>query len=117
MVSMQDGAAAYDTKKFMSGNCDESGKTCSIELSFGCTLIQSCGKNILCDTSLGSVAPPVPPECRHRDLHKLLQTAAGLLPQDIDIVILSHAHTDHVGGCVCLDKTGRLVPASQTQGT
>ena len=33
---------------------------------------------------------------------------AGVAPEDIDFVILTHLHFDHVGGCTFLDPDGRL---------
>eukprot|EP01048_Picozoa_sp_COSAG05_P016967 COSAG05_NODE_2255_length_3333_cov_2.791899_3_plen_235_part_00 len=107
MVSMQDGVAAYPVEEVPAAS-----SAGVLTLSFGCTLVQSCGQNILCDTSLGDVAPPVPPECRHRDLRELLQAAAGLSPEDIHSVVFSHGHTDHVAGGVRYDGTANeLVPA------
>jgi glyoxylase-like metal-dependent hydrolase (beta-lactamase superfamily II) len=41
-----------------------------------------------------------------RDLRKL-----GLTARDIDIVILSHLHYDHSGGCTKLNRYGESVPA------
>ena len=35
---------------------------------------------------------------------------AGLSAEDIDIVLASHLHFDHVGGFTALDKNGKLVP-------
>ena len=43
---------------------------------------------------------------------KLLENlaAAGVAPEDIDIVINSHLHFDHCGWNTVRDKTGRIVP-------
>lgn len=54
-------------------------------------LIQSGGKNILVDAGFGTIIPGAP------QLEKHL-SAVGLSPADIDIVLLTHLHTDHVGG-------------------
>ena len=35
---------------------------------------------------------------------------AGLSPENIDIVVASHLHFDHVGGFTALDSNGKLVP-------
>ena len=40
--------------------------------------------------------------------HALVE--AGVGPADIDIVLASHLHFDHVGGFTALDKNGALVP-------
>jgi glyoxylase-like metal-dependent hydrolase (beta-lactamase superfamily II) len=34
----------------------------------------------------------------------------GLSPDQIDLVVLTHLHFDHVGGCTRLDEDGRAVP-------
>ena len=63
-----------------------------IEL-FTCLMIQTRGHNVLVDTGLGDLdwAP---------NAGKLLQnlSAEGFEPGDIDTVIISHAHGDHIGG-------------------
>ena len=82
----------------------------NLQMSFGCTLLQSDGLNILCDTSCGDVVQPAP-QPPHRHLPELLLSAAGLLPEDIDIVTYSHAHADHVAGGIVRDlDSGGLVP-------
>jgi glyoxylase-like metal-dependent hydrolase (beta-lactamase superfamily II) len=50
---------------------------------------------------------PQPP---HRLLPELLLAAAGITPDDIDIVTYSHAHADHVAGGIVFNSTGSLVP-------
>ncbi len=37
--------------------------------------------------------------------------AMGVAPGEIDIVVLTHLHLDHAGGCTVLDAGGRAVPA------
>src|SRR5829696_785585 len=37
-------------------------------------------------------------------------TDAGLTVEDIDVVVASHLHFDHVGGFTAIDKNGSLVP-------
>ena len=54
-------------------------------------LIRAGGKNILVDAGFGTIIPGAP------QLEKHL-AAQGLSPADIDIVLLTHLHTDHVGG-------------------
>ena len=111
---LQDGAAAYpaaptrpEHAELVSSRLID-GQLC---LSFGCTLIRSCNTTVLVDTSLGDVDPPCPPDGRYRGLRELLKAAAGLTPEDIDVVVYSHAHTDHVAGGVRQDAEQRLVPA------
>ena len=73
-----------------------------IPLSCRCLLVQEDGRNILFETGIGAFFTP---EMRERygvveDEHVLLASlaSAGLGPDDIDIVVLSHLHFDHAGG-------------------
>lgn len=81
----------------------------NLTMSFGCVLLQSAGLNILCDTSCGDVVQPAP-QPPHRLLPELLFAAAGITPDDIDIVTYSHAHADHVAGGIVYNTNGSLVP-------
>lgn len=54
-------------------------------------LIRAGDKNILVDAGFGTIIPGAP------QLERNL-AAVGLSPADIDIVLLTHLHTDHVGG-------------------
>ena len=58
-----------------------------------CYLVRSQGKNILVDTGLGARRRPGFPR-GHLDESL---TSAGLAPGDIDIVLNTHLHIDHVG--------------------
>lgn len=54
-------------------------------------LIKTEGKNILADTGVG------------RELFKNLEHS-GVTPEQIDAIILTHLHGDHIGGLVASDK-------------
>ena len=64
-----------------------------LPMAVTCYLVRSAGKNILVDTGLGSRRRPGFP-VGHLD--ESLQ-GAGLAPSDIDIVVHTHMHIDHVG--------------------
>lgn len=64
-----------------------------------CLLVDTGRHRVLVDTGADGLAPST-----GRLLQNLL--AAGIAPQDIDTVILTHGHPDHIGGNI--DDKGRL---------
>lgn len=76
-------------------------------------LIRAGGKNILVDTGLGDKHDE-----KFRDLYAPDRSStlpgslreAGLEPEDIDVVILTHLHFDHAGGAT-VRRGGKTVPA------
>lgn len=71
------------------------------------------GRNVLFETGIGSFFEP---KLRERygvveDRHMLLDSlrAAGLSHEDIDVVVLSHLHFDHVGGLLAPWEEGAPV--------
>jgi glyoxylase-like metal-dependent hydrolase (beta-lactamase superfamily II) len=79
---------------------DELGR---INLSCRCLLLDTGDKKILFEAGVGAFFPPKMAErfgVQSSDEHLLLKNLKkiGIEPQDIDIVILSHLHFDHVGG-------------------
>jgi len=84
-----------------------------ITLGLNCLLVRYGDKNILVDTGVGSKelngkreAYGLQPSKLGKGLKDL-----GLAPKDIDLVILTHLHFDHSGGCTRMDRAGNLVPA------
>jgi glyoxylase-like metal-dependent hydrolase (beta-lactamase superfamily II) len=83
-----------------------------VEMGLNCLLIRFDGKNVLVDTGVGT---------KHRQkmktifaMHagKLVSNLAlqGLAPEAIDLVVLTHLHFDHAGGCTRYDRRGQLEP-------
>ena len=83
-----------------------------VRLGMNCLLIQTPEANILVDTGAGSKRPERLKELYSLNGNKLLKglKALGVTARDIDIVVLTHLHFDHSGGCTKLDRTGNAVP-------
>jgi glyoxylase-like metal-dependent hydrolase (beta-lactamase superfamily II) len=78
-----------------------------IRFNLGSFLIRSDGRTILVDTGLGPRpvdAPDVPWGRLMRDFE-----ANGVRPDDVDMVVLTHLHRDHVGWNL-LTESGKYVP-------
>jgi glyoxylase-like metal-dependent hydrolase (beta-lactamase superfamily II) len=69
-----------------------------VTTSYTCVLIDTGRNRVLVDTGAGSMAPTT---------GHLLQNlqAEGISPDDIDTVILTHGHADHVGGNLAAEGT------------
>lgn len=72
------------------------------EMAITCFLVRSEGKTLLVDTGLGPRSRPMFPS-GHLDeaLHEV-----GVAPEDIDIVVNTHLHVDHVGWNTVDDDEG-----------
>jgi len=84
-----------------------------ILLDTNCLVVHTPDSVGLIDTGYGGKASPKV-QARH-DLaaeSQLLRglEAMGVAPEDIDWVILTHLHFDHVGGCTWRDSSGELHP-------
>lgn len=77
------------------------GKTPSSISSF---LLRLGGKAVLVDAGYGDLGPG-----KSSFLESL--AATGLKPEDIDLVLLSHMHTDHIGGLLLADGARRFPKA------
>ena len=83
-----------------------------VRMGLNCLLIQAPTMNVLVDTGAGSKRTD-----RFRDVYgmngsKLLNGLKKLdmTARDIDVVLLTHLHFDHGGGCTKLDRSGKAVP-------
>ena len=83
-----------------------------IRLGLNCMLVQTPKVNILVDTGAGSKRQDKLKEAYGLNGNKLLRGLRniGLTARDIDVVILSSLHFDHIGGCTKLDRSGSAVP-------
>ena len=85
-----------------------------ITLGLNSVLIQLFDKNILVDTGVGTIFRDEGGNIQEYGLSptRLIKNlgAYGLRPKDIDVVILSHLHFDHAGGCTRLNRVGEIIP-------
>lgn len=82
-----------------------------IRLGLNSLLVRIGGLNVLIDTGVGTKATQKTQQLYGLGSSKLAKglRACGLSAKDINIVILSHLHFDHVGGCTRLDRSGNVV--------
>ena len=71
-----------------------------VEFSVNCVMVRVGERRILLDTGTGHDVPSLMEryggECGH--LVDNLRSELGLTPGDVDTVVISHAHGDHIGG-------------------
>jgi glyoxylase-like metal-dependent hydrolase (beta-lactamase superfamily II) len=94
------------TDKFIGKTPQES----QVNLSVHTFLVRCRGRNILIDTCNGNHKPRAVPFAHQLNIPYLERLAsAGLTPADVDVVLCTHLHGDHVGWNTQL-RDGRWVP-------
>src|SRR5688572_6898005 len=78
-----------------------------VRFNLGSYLIRSDGRTILVDTGLGPKPADTPSAAWGELLHDL--AAKGVRPEDVDAVVMTHLHRDHVGWNLS-SQNGRYVP-------
>lgn len=68
-------------------------------LHFHCFLLRAAGRTVLVDTGIGGADSPATWAPLPGRLAGEL-AAAGVAPADVDVVVLTHLHSDHAGGAV-----------------
>lgn len=82
-----------------------------IPMDTNITLIETAGERILVDTGYGPKADPKRRQFQSlEEGEPLLRSLAALdiAPHDITMVVLTHLHFDHVGGCTRRNNAGNL---------
>lgn len=97
------GVPADEAKAALRTRIDENGE---VAVPYNCLLIRSGGRIALVDTGLGAEAAMQSGEPAGRLMESL--TASGIAADQIDLVIVSHAHPDHIGGLTVDGGTGRV---------
>lgn len=97
---IEDGSAPYDRETFFPGRTDEEvgvylDEDGMVTTPYGCLLVRSGGVRVLIDTGLGDFAATlgIPAGKALSSLR-----ATGIEPADVDVVVISHCHPDHMGG-------------------
>ncbi len=79
----------------------------TVRFNLGSYLIRSSGRTVLVDTGLGPRPADAPEAMWGRLMHDF--QANGVRPEQVDMVVMTHLHRDHVGWNV-LSQGGRIVP-------
>ena len=113
ITSLSDGMLEFDLCNFFPGVPSEDWQPYhdhltedhNVRFNLACFLVRSEGRLIAVDTGLG---PRPTPETPWGDLLNDF-AAHGVRPEDVDMVVMTHAHRDHVGWNVTL-RDGKFVP-------
>jgi glyoxylase-like metal-dependent hydrolase (beta-lactamase superfamily II) len=83
-----------------------------VEMGLNCLLIRTSGKNVLVDTGVGTKHRQKVRTIFHMRAGELVGNLAqqSVTPEDIDLVVLTHLHFDHAGGCTRYNQQRRLEP-------
>ncbi|MFQ6029394.1 MAG: MBL fold metallo-hydrolase [Dehalococcoidia bacterium] len=101
ITSLSDGILEFDLCNFFPGMPEENWEPYAahlteehkIRFNLGTFVVRSDGRTILVDTGMG---PKQSPETPWGELPEAL-TGHGLAPEAVDLVVMTHAHRDHIG--------------------
>lgn len=107
VIAVSDGEIAMVATEYFVGTTAEqwshyprwAGHDGRMNIPMGCFVVRTGGKTILIDTGLGDIkAGPYQGGALLGDL-----AAAGVKPEDVDVVFLTHLHADHCGTAAIKD--------------
>ena len=115
ITSLSDGILEFDLCNFFPGVPSENWapygdhltEDHNVRFNLACFLVRSDGRNIVVDTGLGP-KPADAPETPWGDLLNDF-SAHGVRPEEIDMVVMTHLHRDHVGWNL-QSQDGKSVP-------
>jgi len=103
IISLSDGIMQFDLCNFFPSIPSEEWEPYGdhltedrrLHINLACFLVRSDGRTILVDTGMG----PKPADAPDTPWGNLLNSfqASGLRPEDVDMVVMTHLHRDHVG--------------------
>lgn len=111
-IRMDGGTMFGVVPKVIWGRAGPADRRNRVEMGLNCLLIRTAGKNVLVDTGVGAKHSQKVRAIYHMRAGQLVPNLArvGLAPTDIDLVVLTHLHFDHAGGCTRRDRNGDLKP-------
>ena len=117
VVAITDGATELESELFPNADSDRIGRLLAaagksgVETNFNAYLVEHKGKKILVDCGAGVEFGPV--------AGNLLEglTAAGVSTDDIDTIIFTHLHADHIGGAFGPDGAAAFPKAKIVMST
>ena len=84
-----------------------------VSLGLNCLLVRTEHGNVLIDTGVGGKETS-----KNREMHGLTSSKlgkglkeVGVTAKEIDVVVLTHLHFAHAGGCTKIDRAGKTIPA------
>ena len=90
---------------FANAPADERGD--GADVPYGCLLIRTATDTVLVDTGIGDYEHPLG---GHGGNLEAALAAEGVAPDDVSVVVITHAHLDHIGG-LCPDGEPRFAGA------